>query len=131
MTMTDPIADLLTRIRNAASIDRESVSIPHSKVKESVCGVLKKQGFIKDYRITEEPSKTIHVFLKYGPDGEKIINEIKRISKPGCRIYKPASEMPKVLNGLGIAIVSTSKGIMSDAECREKKVGGEVLCSVW
>ena len=131
MTMTDPIADLLTRIRNAVSIDRERASIPHSRVKEQICRVLKEEGFIKDYRITEEPHKTLHVFLKYGPDGEKIINEIKRVSKPGCRVYRPADEVPKVLDGIGIAIVSTSKGIMSDRRCREQKLGGEVIASVW
>jgi len=131
MTMTDPIADLLTRIRNAVNIDREQVSIPHSKVKESICHVLVEEGFIEDVRVTEEPRKTIHVFLKYGPDGEAIINEIKRVSKPGRRLYQGAGELPRILNGMGIAVVSTSKGIMSDRRCRQQNLGGEVICSVW
>ena len=131
MTMTDPIADLLTRIRNAVAIDRTRVGIPHSKVKESVCRVLMEEGFIEDVRIIEEPKKTLHVFLKYGPDGEKVINKIKRVSKPGCRIYKHASDIRKVLGGMGITIVSTSKGVMSDRCCREQNLGGEVICSVW
>ena len=131
MTMTDPIADLLTRIRNAVSIDRENVSIPHSRVKEQICRVLKEEGFIKDYRITEKPHKTLHVFLKYGPNGEKIINKIDRVSKPGCRVYRPADAVPKVLDGMGITVVSTSKGIMSDRRCREQNVGGEIIASVW
>ena len=131
MTMTDPIADLLTRVRNAVNIDRERVSIPHSKVKENICRILKEEGFIEDCRVTEDPHKTLHVFLKYGPDGEKVINEIKRVSKPGCRVYRAADDLPKVLNGMGIAIVSTSKGVLSDRQCREQKLGGEILCSVW
>lgn len=131
MTMTDPIADLLTRIRNAVNIDREQVSAPHSKVKENICRVLEDEGFIEDYRITDKPHKILHVFLKYGPDGEKLINKIERISRPGRRVFKSANELPRVLNGMGIAIVSTSKGIMSDRQCRENKVGGEVICSVW
>jgi ribosomal protein S8/uncharacterized membrane protein YeaQ/YmgE (transglycosylase-associated protein family) len=103
MTMTDPIADLLTRIRNAASLDRVRVTIPHSKVKENVCRVLKDEGFIGDYRVTTDGAKLLHVYLKYGPNGEKVINEITRVSKPGCRVYKPTDKMPKVLGGMGIA----------------------------
>ena len=131
MTMTDPIADLLTRIRNGLIIDRENVSIPHSKVKEQICRVLKEEGFISDYRVTEDGFKTLHVYLKYGPDGEKIINEIKRVSKPGCRVYRPVAGLPRVLNGLGIAVVSTPGGIMSDRQARDAHVGGEVLCTIW
>lgn len=131
MTMTDPIADLLTRIRNAASLDRAQVGIPHSNVKEAICRVLLDEGFIEDVRITEEPKKTLHVFLKYGPDGEKILNEIKRVSKPGCRLYASSEDIPRILSGMGIVIVSTSRGIMSDRRCREEKIGGEMLCSVW
>ena len=131
MTMTDPIADLLTRIRNGLIIDRENVSIPHSKVKEQICRVLKEEGFISDYRVTEDGFKTLHVYMKYGPDGEKIINEIKRVSKPGCRVYRPVAGLPRVLNGLGIAVVSTPGGIMSDRQARDAHVGGEVLCTVW
>jgi small subunit ribosomal protein S8 len=131
MSMTDPIADLLTRIRNAASLDRARVSIPHSKVKENVCRVLKDEGFIGDYRVTTDGAKLLHVYLKYGPDGEKVINEITRVSKPGCRVYKPTDKMPKVLGGMGIVIVSTSKGLMSDRLCRQEKIGGEVIARVW
>ncbi|HUU43464.1 MAG TPA: 30S ribosomal protein S8 [Planctomycetota bacterium] len=131
MTMTDPIADLLTQIRNAVSIDRARVSLPHSKVKESICHVLLEEGFIEDVRVTDEPRKTLHVFLKYGPDGEKVINKIRRVSKPGCRVYSAADDVPRVLNGLGISVVSTSRGIMSDRRCREQHLGGEVICSVW
>jgi small subunit ribosomal protein S8 len=131
MTMTDPIADLLTRIRNAASLDRARVSIPHSKVKENVCRVLKDEGFIGDYRVTTEGLKLLHVYLKYGPDGEKVLNELTRVSKPGCRVYKHTDKMPKVLGGMGIIIVSTSKGLMSDRQCREQKIGGEVIARVW
>jgi small subunit ribosomal protein S8 len=129
--MTDPIADLLTRIRNAVAIDRKQVSIPYSKVKEQVCRVLSEEGFIDDYRITEEGHKTLHVFLKYGPDGERVINKIERVSKPGRRLYSSAKEMPRVLNGMGILVVSTSSGIMTDRVCREKNLGGELICSVW
>ena len=94
MTMTDPIADLLTQIRNALTIDRERVSLPHSSVKEEICRVLKEEGFISDYRVTEDQFKTLHVYLKYGPDGEMVINEIRRMSKPGRRIYRPVDELP-------------------------------------
>ena len=131
MAMTDPIADLLTRVRNALRIECKRVSIPYSRVKEEICRVLKEEGFIIDCRVTEDPKKTLHVFLKYGPHGERVINEIKRVSKPGRRIYRPATEIPRVLNGLGIAILSTSKGIMSGRQCHSQKVGGEVLCTVW
>jgi len=131
MTMTDPIADLLTRIRNAASLNRARVGIPHSKVKENVCRVLKQEGFIGDYRITTDGAKILQVYLKYGPDGEKVINEIARVSKPGCRVYKPTGKIPKVLGGMGILIVSTPKGMLSDRQCREQKIGGEVIARVW
>jgi small subunit ribosomal protein S8 len=131
MTMTDPIADFLTRIRNAVSIDRERVSVPHSRVKEALCRVLKEEGFVADYRVTEDPHKKLHIFLKYGPNGEKVINKIERVSKPGRRLYSPFDEIPRVLDGMGIMVVSTSKGIMSDRLCREQKIGGEVICRVW
>jgi len=131
MTMTDPIADLLTRIRNAASLDRARVSIPHSKVKENICRVLKQEGFIGDYRLTTEGAKLLHVYLKYGPNGEKVLNELTRVSKPGCRVYKPTDKMPKVLAGMGILIISTSKGLMSDRQCRQERIGGEVIARVW
>ena len=139
MTMTDPIADLLTRVRNAVSIDRTRVSMPHSRVKEAVCLVLKQEGFIEDFRVTEcETSKkgaavgkVLTVFLKYGPNGEHVINHIERISKPGCRVYRGAGKVPKVLREMGISIVSTSRGILSDRQCREQKLGGEVMARIW
>ena len=133
MSMTDPIADMLTRIRNANSIRRRTVDIPLSKMKVGVAEVLKRAGFIIEYRILEgEPKdRRIRVELKYGPDGEFVINEIQRFSKPGCRAYRGVKELPKVLNGLGISIISTSQGILSDDEAREKNVGGEVLATVW
>jgi small subunit ribosomal protein S8 len=137
MTMTDPIADLLTQIRNAARNDRGQVDIPHSRVKEYVCRVLKEEGFITDYRVTRPEGKVkgvhqmLHVFLKYGPNGEKVLNRIERVSRPGCRVYRTADKMPKVLKGMGIVVVSTSKGVMSDRECRRQNLGGEVLCRVW
>ena len=139
MTMTDPIADLLTRVRNAVSIDRTRVSMPHSRVKEAVCLVLKQEGFIEDFRVTEcETSKkgaavgkVLTVFLKYGPNGEPVIQKLKRESKPGCRVYRGVNEIPRVLDGLGVAILSTSRGVMSDRKCREEHVGGELLCTVY
>ena len=139
MTMTDPIADCLTRVRNAASIDRTRVTMPHSRVKEAVTGVLKREGFIEDVKVTEGEKgrkgtilgKSLTVFLKYGPNGERLINRIERVSSPGCRVYVPARRTPKVMGGMGIVIVSTSKGMLSDRECREQKLGGEVIARVW
>jgi small subunit ribosomal protein S8 len=139
MTMTDPISDLLTRVRNAVSTDRMRVTLPHSRVKEAVAVVLKREGFIEDVRVAEgalgrkgKPlGKTMTVFLKYGPNGEKIINRIERVSKPGCRVYQAVKSIPKVMGGMGIVIVSTSKGMFSDRECREQKLGGEAIARVW
>ena len=132
MSMTDPIADMLTRIRNAVRIDREEVTVPASKVKIGISEVLRREGFVDDFDVVDEhPQDQIRLKLKYGPDGEKIINKIERISKPGRRVYEPVSELEPVLNGLGISIVSTSSGILSDRECRDKRVGGEVLARVW
>ena len=130
--MTDPIADMLTRIRNAVSVDRPNVEMPVSKVKKGVADVLKREGFIWDYSTEEsDPVDQLHINLKYGPSGEKIIRHIKRVSKPGCRVYSSAKDLRPVLNGLGISILSTSRGVMSDREARQQKVGGEVLCEVW
>lgn len=129
--MTDPIADMLTRIRNANRLYRTTVDMPYSKLKENVAKKLKQEGFIKDYaKLDTPPQGTITVYLKYGPDGEMIIRSIERVSKPGRRVYKNFRELEKVLNGLGVAIVSTSKGILTDHECRAQKMGGEVLCTV-
>lgn len=131
--MTDLIADMLTRIRNANSIYRSTVDVPHSKMIEGIAKKLKQEGFIQDYvRVSQPIQDMITISLKYGPDGEKVIRTIKRISKPGRRVYKTVKDLQKkVLGGLGISIVSTSKGLITDRECRELNVGGEVLCTVW
>ncbi len=130
--MTDPIADMLTRIRNAVSVERPNVEMPISKVKSGVAEVLKREGFIWDWKAEDgEPVGQLQIDLKYGPSGEKVIRHVKRVSKPGCRVYYSARDLRPVLNGLGISILSTSKGVMSDREARQQKVGGEVLCEVW
>ena len=132
MVLTDPIADFLTRIRNANMAKHDSVEIPASNIKKSLAEILKQEGFIKDYEVTEDGKQgVIKVFLKYGPNGERVIPGLKRISKPGLRNYVSADNLPKVLNGLGIAIVSTSAGILTDKEAREKHIGGEVIAYVW
>ncbi|RAK07731.1 small subunit ribosomal protein S8 [Halanaerobium saccharolyticum] len=132
MNLTDPIADMLTRIRNANSIGKDRVDIPASKVKTSIGELLKDEGFINDVKLVErKPQNMIRVYLKYGDNDEKVISGIKRISKPGLRVYVGSDEVPQVLGGLGIAVISTSQGVMSDKEAREKGIGGEVLCYVW
>ena len=132
MLVLDPIADMLTRIRNANSNKHDTVLIPQSKTKLAIAEILKEEGYIVDFKTTDsEQAKMIEVTLKYGPNGEKVIQGLKRISKPGLRIYSNAEQLPKVLNGLGIAIVSTSKGIITDKEARKLNVGGEVLAYVW
>ena len=132
MVLTDPIADFLTRIRNANMANHDSVEIPASNIKKSLTEILKQEGFIRDYEVTEDSKQgVIKITLKYGPNGERVISGLKRISKPGLRNYVSADNLPKVLNGLGIAIVSTSAGILTDKEAREKNVGGEVIAYVW
>ena len=131
MNMTDPIADMLTRIRNGIQARHETVDIPASNMKQEIARILKEEGYITDYAVTGDLKKTMTVTLKYGPNNEKVISGIKRISKPGLRVYAKASEVPKVLNGLGIAIISTSKGIMTDKEARKQNLGGEVLAYIW
>lgn len=132
MVMTDPIADYLTRIRNANMAKHNSVEIPASNIKKSISEILKREGFIRDYEVTDDNKQgMIKIFLKYGPDGERVISGLKRISKPGLRNYVNAENLPKVLNGLGIAIVSTSAGVITDKEARQKDVGGEVIAYVW
>lgn len=128
----DPIADMLTRIRNAVSINQEQVKVKASKVCEGVAQVLREQGYIEDYDRIETAQKQdiLRIKLKYGPLGEKIIHEIKRCSKPSCRVYRGAEDLPKVMGGLGIAVVSTNKGVLTDKQCREQNVGGELLCTV-
>jgi small subunit ribosomal protein S8 len=131
MSLSDPIADMLTRVRNALRINKNEVEIRASKICEGIAAVLKKEGYIKDFdRIEDGKQGILRVFLKYDLQGQPIMSEIKRISKPGRRIYAPIEELPSVLDGMGIAIVSTSKGIMSDSQCRKEKVGGEILCTV-
>ena len=132
MTMTDPIADMLTRLRNANSVLHDKVEIPGSKIKKAIASVLKEEGFIKDFTFTENNKQgVLTLTLKYGPKREKVISGIKRISKPGLRMYAKHAELPKVLGGLGIAIISTSKGIMSDKQARSAGLGGEVIAYVW
>ena len=132
MVMTDPIADMLTRIRNANSVYHDKVEIPSSKIKEAVARILKEEGFVKDFEVVQDNKQGIlKVVLKYGPNREKVITGIKRISKPGLRVYAKKDELPRVLGGLGIAVISTSKGIMSDKQARKEGLGGEVLAYVW
>ena len=132
MTMTDPIADMLTRIRNANIVGHDTVEIPASKMKTSIAEILLNEGFIKNFEVVEDNKQgMIKVEMKYGANKEKVINGIKKISKPGLKVYAKASEVPSVLGGLGIAIISTSKGIVSDKEARKLGVGGEVICYVW
>ena len=147
--MTDPIADMLTRIRNANNVERPTVEMSATKLKMAIAKVLVEEGFVMGYRVgmygtndegrkefqeTEDLAQAhvvLQVFLKYGPDGEKVIRHISRYSKPGCRVYQGYKEVRRVLDGLGIAILSTSKGVLSDRQAKKAKVGGEILCTVW
>jgi small subunit ribosomal protein S8 len=130
--MTDPIADMLTRIRNANAVFHGKVDMPSSKLKVEVVRILKEEGFIKNYQVIgNEKQGLVRVYLKYGPQRERVITGIKRISKPGLRIYAKADQVPSVLGGLGIAILSTPRGVMTDKDCRRNRIGGEVLCHVW
>ncbi|MCM3762369.1 30S ribosomal protein S8 [Alkalihalobacillus oceani] len=132
MVMTDPIADMLTRIRNANTVRHEKLELPASKVKKEIADILKREGFIRDYEYIEDNKQgVIRIFLKYGSTNERVITGLKRISKPGLRVYAKANELPRVLGGLGIALVSTSKGVMTDKDARNQQVGGEVLAYVW
>jgi len=132
MTMTDPIADMLTRIRNAVRVKQKTVDVPASNLKRGVLEVLKREGFIEDFKEAESGSlKMIRVWLKYSRLGESVIRHVQRESKPGRRVYRAVEELKPVLRGTGIAVVSTSRGVLSDRECRRERVGGEVLCKVW
>ncbi len=132
MVMTDPIADMLTRLRNANMVRHEQVEVPASNMKKAVLDILKHEGFIHTYEYIEDGKQGIlKVRLKYGPDREKVITGLKRISKPGLRVYAKRDEIPRVLGGLGVAVLSTSKGIMTDKQARKDGVGGEVICYVW
>ena len=131
MSLSDPIADMLTRIRNAAANRDKTVNCLNSKVCQGVAKILQEEGYIEGFEVIDDARQgQIRVKLRYGPRGETIINEIKRASRPGCRIYKKVDDMPKVMQGLGVAIVSTSKGVLSDRRCREERVGGELLATV-
>ena len=132
MQITDPIADMLTRIRNANTAKHETVDIPASNMKKSIAEILSEEGYIAGYQIIEDGKQgVIRIALKYGPNKEKVISGLKRVSKPGLRIYAGAQELPRVLKGLGIAIISTSQGIMTDKAARAKNIGGEVLAFIW
>ncbi|MDA3041892.1 MAG: 30S ribosomal protein S8 [Ilumatobacteraceae bacterium] len=132
--MTDPIADMLTRIRNGNVAMRSEVSMPASKQKSALAEVLKREGFIADYAVVQDPNgsgKALKITMKYGTDRQRTISGIKRISTPGLRVYRAATEVPRVLGGLGVAVLSTSHGLMTDREARKRNVGGEVMCFVW
>jgi len=134
MTMTDPIADMLTRLRNANSAYHEEVAMPSSKIKQGIAQILKEQGYVKDWSVAaneEAPGSTLTIDLKFGPSRERSIAGIRRISKPGLRVYAKATSMPRVLGGLGVAIISTSSGLLTDKQAAKKGVGGEVLAYVW
>ena len=134
MTMTDPIADMLTRIRNANVAMHDTVRMPSSKLKESLAAVLVKEGYISGFEVTTDasrPGRVLEVQMKYSPERKRTISGIRRISKPGLRVYTAADKLPRVLGGLGVAVLSTSQGLMTDREARKRRVGGEVLCYVW
>ena len=132
MTMIDPIADMLTRIRNANIVKHETVDVPASNMKKELSRILLEEGFIRGYDVIEDGKQgIIRIQLKYGQTGERVISGLKRISKPGMRVYADKHEVPRVLNGLGISIISTSKGILTDKQARKENVGGEVICYVW
>jgi small subunit ribosomal protein S8 len=134
MTMTDPIADMLTRIRNGNVAMHDEVKMPSSKLKEALAAILKREGYIQDFSVadnTERPGKLLTINMKYAQDRTRTISGIKRVSKPGLRVYAKADSLPRVLGGLGVAVVSTSRGLMTDREARKSRMGGEVLCFVW
>lgn len=135
MQITDPIADMLTRIRNANSVHHDKVDVPASKTKKAIAQILKNEGFVRDFEVMKKDEKdvqgTIRIVLKYGSNQEKVITGLKRISKPGLKVYVKSEQLPKVLGGLGVALISTSQGIMTDKEARKANLGGEVLAYVW
>lgn len=134
MTMTDPIADMLTRLRNGNVAFHDQVRMPSSKLKESLASVLEREGYIEGFSVADDPAgpgRILTVRMKYSPDRERTISGIKRVSKPGLRIYRQADRLPRVLGGLGVAVLSTSQGLLTDREARQRHVGGEILCYVW
>ncbi len=134
MTMTDPIADMLTRLRNANVAMHDDVSMPSSKLKEALAVVLKREGYIGEFSVSDygdRPGRKLHIELRYSPERQRVISGIRRVSKPGLRVYSKSTEAPRVLGGLGISVLSTSQGLLTDREARKRKLGGEVLCQVW
>ena len=132
MSMTDPVSDLLTRIRNATSVRHDRMDVPASKMKLEIAKILKQEGYIRTFKTIEEgPQGTIRIYLKYADDGEPVIHGLRRISKPGLRVYRGVDELPKVRNGLGVAVISTNRGVVTDEQARALQVGGEVLCEIW
>jgi small subunit ribosomal protein S8 len=134
MTMTDPIADMLTRIRNANTAFHDDCIMPSSKLKEALAGILKSEGYIEDFRVEDDPTRPgrrLVIDMKYTPDRRRTISGIKRVSKPGLRVYTKAEKVPRVLGGMGIAVLSTNQGLMTDREARQRRMGGEILCHVW
>jgi small subunit ribosomal protein S8 len=134
MTMTDPIADMLTRIRNANVVQHDEVRMPSSKLKEALAAILKQEGYVEDFRVEDQgdrPGRVLVITMKYSHDRDRTISGLRRISKPGLRVYTKADRVPRVLGGLGVAVLSTSQGLMTDREARKRKVGGEILCYVW
>jgi small subunit ribosomal protein S8 len=134
MAMTDPIADMLTRIRNANVAMHDDVKMPSSKLKEALAQVLEREGYIAGFRVSEsagKPGKTLTIDMKYSPERQRVISGVRRVSTPGLRVYSKSEGIPRVLGGLGVAVVSTSKGLMTDREARKRRMGGEVLCFVW
>ena len=134
MTMTDPIADMLTRLRNGAVATQDTVRMPSSKLKESLAAILRQEGYISDYKVSEDgtrPGRVLEITMKYTPDRAPTISGLRRVSKPGLRVYTKADRLPRVVGGLGVAVLSTSQGLMTDREARQRRMGGEVLCYVW
>ena len=132
MSMTDPVSDLLTRIRNATTVRHDRMDIPASKMKMEIAKILKQEGYIRTFKMIEEgPQGTIRIYLKYADDGEPVIHGLRRVSRPGRRVYRGVGDLPKVRNGLGVAVISTNRGVLTDEQARGLQVGGEVLCEVW
>ncbi len=132
MSMTDPVSDMLTRIRNATTVRHDRTDIPASKTKLEIAKILKQEGYIRTFKMLEEgPQGLIRVYLKYAEDGEPVIHGLQRVSKPGRRVYRGADKLPKVRNGLGVAVVSTNRGVLTDEQARSLRVGGEILCEIW
>jgi small subunit ribosomal protein S8 len=132
MSMTDPVSDLLTRIRNATTVRHDRMDVPASKMKMDIAKILKQEGYIRTFKMIEEgPQGTIRIYLKYADDGEPVIHGLRRVSKPGRRVYRGVGDLPKVRNGLGVAVISTNRGVLTDEQARGLQVGGEVLCEVW